>query len=170
MNEPTQKTEVPRWLAGAVLALLVGQLGLMWMQGSMLERQHGELLGLRQDVQELTESLDQFEDAFDQGADGAVRPSSRPLHRRHTLLRVRLQEEGDQGVKKELADQRKNEREAIDKARDVRKQVSWDENQRKAEEKAKIEAETHKYRPLVWVGVVVALLAMFLRSWFRNRG
>lgn len=171
MTEPAKKTEMPRWLATALVTILACQVGLLWMQGTLLERQHGDLQGLREDVQDLTESLEQFEDAFDQGAtDGAVRPSSRPILRHRAAVRVRLQEEGDQGVRKELADQRKSEREALDKARDARQKLSWEENQRKAEEKAKVEAEAHKLSPLIWVGVVVALLALFLRSWFRNRG
>jgi membrane protein involved in colicin uptake len=95
-------------------------------------------------------------------------------------VRVRLQEpdeetrkrerDGDQGVRKELEDQRKSEREAIEKAREVRSQLSWSENARKAEEKAKLDAVNHKSRPLLWIGVGVAILALLLRSWLRNRG
>jgi hypothetical protein len=163
----TERTsKIAPWLQGAVLTLLAFQVGLLWMQGSLLERQHGDLLSLRQDVQDLTESLDQFQGSFDQGSgDGSAR--YRKLRPRG-VQRVRLQEEEDP-VKKELAAQRKSERDAVDKARDVRSKLSIEENARKAEEKAKVEAETHKLRPFIWGGVVIALLAMVLRSWLRNR-
>jgi len=170
-NQPTPKTQ-PSWLLGAVVTLLLLQVGLLWMQGSMLERQHGTLMGLRQDMQDLTESLDNFQGNFDQGAsDGTLRPSSRRVHPRRGLQRVRLQDQegGDQGVRKEMADQRKSEREAIDKARETQSKLSLAENYRKAEEKKRIEAEQNKWRPFLWGGAVVALLALVLRSWLRNR-
>jgi vancomycin resistance protein YoaR len=148
------------------------------MQGSMLERQHGELVSLRQDVQDLTESLEAFQGNFDQGADAEVRPSRlrmhRPAHRgpaTRSAQRVRLDEpEGGEAVRKELADQRKSERDAVAKAREAQSKLSISENARKAEEKAKLEATTNRWRPLVWGGVVVALLAIVVRSWLRNRG
>jgi len=170
MSTDNQAKSAPR-LLWAVATLLGLQVGLLWMQGSMLERQRGDLLGLRQDMQELAESLDQFQSSFDQGASsGAVRPSRYRPRVRHGAVRVRLQEQdGDQGVRKEMADQRKSERDAVAKARDTQEKLSIAENYRKAEEKARIEAETHKYRPFIWGGVVLALLAMFLRSWLRNR-
>ena len=173
MSEPTNRTEMPRWLAGAIVILLTLQLGLLWMQGTLLERQHGDLQGLRQDVQDLAESLDQFEGAFDQGAnDGTVRPSRyrRPPPRR-AAVRVLLQEpDGDRQGRKDLEDARKSAQEAVAKARDVREKLSWDENARKAEEKAKIDRETHKIRNYVSIGAAVGLLALILRAWLRNRG
>jgi len=158
MNEPASPSPLPRWLIGAVLTLLTAQVGLLWMQGSMLERQHGVLQSLRQDMQDLTESLDEFQGNFDQGADETVRPSRHPLHPRRPLQRVRLQQEPQEEkdpIRKELEDSRKSEKEAVEKARDVRSKLSYEENARKADEKAKIEAETHKYRPLIWIGVAV---------------
>jgi len=171
MNESAPRTGLPRWLGAAVLALLGFQVALLWMQGSLLERQHGDLVALRQEIQDLAESLDAAQGAYDGGGDGALRPSRRTVRGGRALARVVLQEtEKDGGVPKELADQRKSEREAVAKARDVQSKLSIEENARKAEEKARVEAETHKYRPLVWIGVVVALGALFLRSWMRNRG
>lgn len=170
-TQPTPKPQ-PSWLLGAVVTLLLLQVGLLWMQGSMLERQHGTLMGLRQDMQDLTESLDNFQGNFDQGAeDGTLRPSSRRIHPRRGLQRVRLQDQegGDQGVRKEMADQRKSEREAIDKAREAQSKLSLAENYRKAEEKKRLEAEQNKWRPFLWGGAAVALLALVLRSWLRNR-
>ena len=173
MNEPASPSPFPRWIVGAVLTLLTAQVGLLWLQGTMLERQHGVLQSLRQDMQDLTESLDEFQGNFDPGADEHARPSSHRMRRHQPLQRVRLQQEPQEEkdpIRKELEDSRKSEKEAVEKARDVRSKLSIEENARKADEKAKIEAETHKYRPLIWIGVAVGLLAMFLRSWMRNRG
>jgi hypothetical protein len=173
MSEPSNNGGLPRWAVGAVVALLAFQVGLLWMQGSMLERQHGDLQSLRQDVQDLSDSLDQFTGSFDQedSGDGYLRPSRHRIrHRAPGLVRVQDKEGGEgEGVKKELEEQRKSEKDAVAKARDVREKLSIEENARKAEEKAKLEAESHKYRPLIWGGVVVALAALFLRSWMRNR-
>jgi hypothetical protein len=164
---------LPTWVVAGVLTLLALQVGLLWMQGSMLERQHGDFLALRQDVQDLSESLEQFEDNFDQGApEGTLRPSShRFRHRRPSVVRVRLQEEGADAAnaRKDLEATRKSAQEAVEKARDTRSKLSLEENARKAEEKAKLDAEAHKWRPFIWIGVVVALGALFLRSWLRNR-
>jgi hypothetical protein len=177
MSEPSPRKPIPTWLAGAVITLLSLQMALLWMQGSMLERQHGTLLSLRQDIQELSESLDDYQGATDSGASGeTLRPTRMRPSRRHALQRVRLQDQqeqegdGQRALRKDLEEQRKSEKEAVAKAREVRSQLSYEENARKAEEKARIEAETHKYRPLIWIGVAVALGAMFLRSWLRNRG
>ena len=173
MSEPSNRTEMPRWLAGALVILLTLQLGLLWMQGTLLERQHGDLQGLRQDVQDLSESLDQFEGAFDQGAeDGSVRPSRyrRPPPRR-AAVRVLLQEpDRDGAARKDLDDTKKSAQEALAKARDVREKLSWDENARKAEEKAKLDRETHRIRNYVSIAAAVGLLALVVRAWLRSRG
>ncbi len=169
-TEPNPKPQ-PSWLLVAIASLLLLQVGLLWMQGSMLERQHGSLMGLREDIQDLTESLDSFQGNFDPGADeGMLRPSSRRIHPRRGLQRVRLQEQdGDQGVRKEMADQRKSEREAVEKAREAQSKLSIAENYRKAEEKKRLEAAGNRWRPLLWGGAVVALLALVVRAWLRNR-
>ncbi len=172
MSDPSPRPSVPTWLVGAMTVILAAQVGLLWMQGVMLERQHGDLKELRQDVQDLSDSFEQFQSAFDQGGqDGFAQPSRR-VQRPHRpgLQRVRFQEgESDTGVRKEMEDQRKNEREAIEKARDAREKLSIEENARKAEEKAKVEAAKKTYTPFIWAGVILGLVAMFVRSWLRNR-
>lgn len=174
MSEPTRTLPTPRWLAWAVVTLLSGQMVLLWMQGSLLQRQHGDLQALRQDVQDLSDSIEELQDSFDPGASsGALQPSSRRVRARRArpLQRVLLQEpDGDQGVRKELEDQRKSEKEAVQKAREAQEQLSLAENARKAEEKARLQAESRKTSPLIWVGVALALGALVLRSWFRRRG
>ena len=172
MSEPSPKSVPPSWLAGAVVGLLTAQLALLWMQGSLLERQHGELQGLRQDVQELTESLDDAQGTYDQGSfDGKARPSRDRHRQRRQAVLVRLQEGGgDAGVRKELEDQRKSEREALDKARDVREKLSLEENARKADEKKQLEAPANRYRALMWAGAALVLVILAVRSWLGKRG
>ena len=183
MSEPAAPPTLPRWLAAAVIALLATQVGLLWLHGAMLERQHGELQGLRQDVQDLSENLEDFEGNFDQGAsDPTVRPSRyRPRkHRRPAAVRVRIEEpEGkarrgeddtDQAVRKELDNQRQSEREAVAKAREVQSKLSWEDNARKASEKARLDAPNHPPRRWLWYGSGAALLVLFMRSWLRKRG
>ena len=173
MNEPSPRTPGPRWFREAVVVLLALQVGLLWMQGSMLERQHSELQNLRQDVQDLSDSLDDFTGSFDQGAtdDGFAQPSRLRLHRRRPLVRVlQAQDDAEKDARKDLEASRKSAQDAVAKARDVQGKLSLEENARKAEEKAKLEAAAHPYRPLLWIGAAVALLALVARAWMRRRG
>jgi len=170
MSEPARPYAPPPWLGAALLTLLACQVGLLWMHGTMLERQHGELLGLRQDIQELAESLDEMDQGGEQGS-SLPRPSRHRIHRHPPVARVRWQEnEGEGGVRKELSDQRKSEKDAVAKARGVREKLWIVENIRKADEKAKLEAAHRSYQPLIWIGMGLAILAMWGRSWLRNRG
>ena len=171
MSEPQRPAAPPSWLGAALLTLMACQVGLLWMHGTMLERQHGELQGLRQDIQELAESLDNMDPGDDPGA-GTPRPSRRRVHRRPpAIARVRWQEsEGEGGVRKELSDQRKSEKDAVARARDVRDKMSIQENIRKADEKAKLESAHKSFQPFIWLGMGLVLLAMWGRSWLRNRG
>jgi len=86
-------------------------------------------------------------------------------------VRVLLQEpDGDHAARKDLDEAKKSAQEAVAKARDVREKLSWEENARKAEEKAKIDRETHKLRNYVSIAAAVGLLALVVRAWLRNRG
>ena len=91
MSEPARPYAPPPWLGAALLTLLACQVGLLWMHGTMLERQHGELLGLRQDIQELAESLDEMDQGGEQGS-SLPRPSRHRIHRHPPVARVRWQE------------------------------------------------------------------------------
>lgn len=175
MNEQGKERTLPtpRWLAWAIVALLSGQMVLLWLQGSLLQRQHGDLQALRQDVQDLADAVEGLQDSFDPGAPGeSLQPSRhRPARRRGAVVRVLLQEgDSDQGVRKELENQRKAEREAVEKARETQEKLSLAENARKAEEKARLQAEGRKVSPLLWIGAAVLFGAVLLRSWLRRRG
>jgi len=174
MSEPehTPPPSLPRWWAGAVLVLLTLQLGLLWLHGTMLQRQHAELAALREDVQALAESLDQ--DSQDGGEEGAQ--PIRDRARRGALVPVALRQpappepEEDKALKKDLEATRQSERDAVAQAREVRQKLSIEENARKADEKAKLEAAGKAWSPLVWAGLGVAVGALLVRSWLRRRG
>lgn len=172
MNEPETRPAVPRWILGAVLTLLTLQVGLLWLHGAMLERQHADLAALREDVQDLSDSLDEFQGTFDDTGSGGLSPSRQRIrHRPSRLVRARMQEQDpEEAQKKQIEEQRKAEKEAVAKARDLREKVSFEENARKAEEKAKVEKAVTPWRNMVAAGVAVALFALLLRAWARRRG
>jgi hypothetical protein len=174
MSEPESRpTVVPRWFLAAVIALLTVQVGMLWLHGSLLERQHADMAALREDVQDLADSLDEFQGTFDDtGSDGLSPSRWRHGVRHHAALRVRLDEPQDpeDAQRKAIENQRKAEKDAVAKARDLNEKLSITENARKADEKAKAEAATHPYRHLVWAGVALGVLALLLRSWARRRG
>jgi hypothetical protein len=173
MSEAKQTVRVSPWLGGAVLTLLVLQMGLLWIQGSMLQRQHEDLLGLREDLQAMAETLDQ-EQGAGEAEGGAPSPAHRRVHRqRRAPVRVAwLQGEPDedQRAKKELETSKQSSRDAVAKARDTQQKLSITEAMRRADDQAKVDAEVHKARPWLWAGAGLALLAMVIRALLRRRG
>jgi cell wall-associated NlpC family hydrolase len=179
MSEPKATLQIPAWLGGTVITLLTLQLGMLWLQGSLLHRQHGDLQGLREDVQYLSDSLDQNQTAQDDADEPGPKPArtrKRRAPRQPQAARVRFIQDTDseadreKAARKDLEDVRKSEREAVAKARDVQEKLSISENIRKADEKARLEAEGQRWRPWLWLAGGVAVVAMFLRSWLRRRG
>lgn len=173
--KPTPTITMAPWVGGSVLTLLVLQLGMLWLQGTMLQRQHEDLLGLREDVEALAESLDQGDDAWNSAEEGLPSPARQRVPRRRAPRVTRaafLQNPPDEdaAVKKDLDDTKKSATEAVAKARDTRDKLSITENIRKADEKAKVEAQGRTWRPWLWAGAGLALLAMVARSWLRRRG
>ena len=152
MSEPSPTHGLPAWLASVIVALLALQLGMSWLQGGLLQRQHRDLLGLREDIQTLSDNLDQGT-WQENGGEGSLAPA-RKLHR-HSRLRIQrvrffqesqpqpsqtpVPSEEDQ-AKKEIEASREANRKAVAEARDVQSKLSIEENARKADEKAKIEA------------------------------
>jgi hypothetical protein len=187
MNEPRPAPAVPKWLSRTVVALLAAQLGLLWTHGSMLQRQHDDLMALREDVQALSDSLDQEQDGLDdnggQDSNPAAYPGAAPAHRvrhlrgrrgRSALLRVQdpapePSDAGDQQGAKDLANVRKSAQDAVAQAHKVQEQLSLTENYRKAEEKAKAEGEFKRWLPWAACLGAVGVAAMMLRGWLRSR-
>jgi hypothetical protein len=171
MNEPQPRPSVPSWIQGAVIMLLAAQVGMLWMHGSMLERQHTDLRALREDVQDLAESLDDFQGSLDDTGSGDLRPSRNRLHRAHPRIqRVRMEEpDPEEAQRQRVVDQRKAEKEAVAKARDVQEKLSLEANARKADEKAQAEAKAHPSNHLGWFVAAAAVLALLVRAWLRRR-
>ena len=183
MNE----TPVPRqpvWPQAALVVVLAAQVGLLWLFGGLLNRQHGEIQAMRQDIQELTEALDNG--SFDQGQapeEGSFRPAHHPKHRRPSRNRLQntgdlhlvLQDDQDKApdnqdpTMKETQEARDSAKKAIADARDIRMKLSIEENARKADEKKKVEAATSSFYPIVYWAMGIGLLAFIIGRVWRAR-
>ena len=176
MSDPKPTLNLPPWVGGSVLSLLILQLGMLWLQGTMLQRQHEDLLGLREDVQAMAETLEQGDDGWNSGAEeGDLSPArSRTRSRARVARAAYLQREPDEeaAARKEVENSRKSERDAVAKGRDVQDKLSITENIRKADAKAKLEAQAGNGRPGLWWGVAAGLVLVALggRAWLRRRG
>jgi ElaB/YqjD/DUF883 family membrane-anchored ribosome-binding protein len=163
----------PSWLAPVVVTLLVMQLGLAWVQGSLLHRQHQDLLDLREDVQVLTDTL---EEALWQEEDYEDSAAPAQHGRRHSLRRVRAMRAQDpppaeeDPAQKELRESAESAQKAVKKARATQSQLSFEENARKAEEKAQVAEAERGWRTWLLVALVAGLLAWVVRAWLQRRG
>lgn len=176
MSDPASPPRPATWVGPSVLLLLGLQMGLLWIQGSLLQRQHEDLLGLREDVQALAESLEDSQGGWAGEAEGALRPvqglRTRPARRARAVPAafLQVQPDEDKTAAQEQEANRKSEREAVAKGREVNSKLSIAENIRKADEKARLDSENRRWRPWLWFAGGVAILAMLLRSWLRRRG
>jgi len=174
MNENPQPSNPRSWLGPAVLALITAQLGLTWLQGSLLHRQHRELLGIREDLQALAESLEQGASGAPSEEGGLVPARSR--HRRPRakggmrVANITLQEEAPEQANKDLEEAKKSAQKAVKDAREVQGKLSIEENARKAEEKARLQGAHNQGQKWLFIGLGAGLFALVLRSWLRRRG
>jgi hypothetical protein len=175
MNEKQPPPPPHAWLAPVVVALVAAQLGLTWLQGSLLHRQHQDIQGIREDLQTLAESLEQgaFEAPMEEG--GLVPARSRhPRHPRRSPVRVAYispsEDEPEKQAAKDLEDARKSAQKAVKDSREVQGKLSFEENARKAEEKAKLQGAQAAWQKWLWLGLGAGLLAIVVRSWMRRRG
>ena len=173
MTEPSQPPRFPAWLAPAMAVMLGLQVILTWLHGSLLERQHQDLLDLREDVQMLTDSLDQGE-PLDDSQEEAWIPARRAHARKRPLQRVALRRQAqpaeEEQARKELQDAQASAQKAVTEAREVQSKVSIEENARKAEEKAKVDAAENAWQKWLWGALGLGLVAMAIRAWARRRG
>ena len=151
MSEPQSPSTGPTWLNRGVILLLALQVGLLWTHGSMLQRQHDDIQGLRDDVQSLAESLDQ-EDGWD-SSEGDTHPHPARTLVRHgrRLIRASAPRTG-----------------AEPQAQDPQAGLALEENARQAEEAARIRADD-RWRPWLWTIPAAGLAALLGRSWLRRR-
>lgn len=174
MMEPSRPSS---WLAPAVVGLLTLQLALTWIQGSLLHRQHADLMALRDDIQTLADSMEQGSWQGDEGDSGLAPARRRARHARPRLCRVRQEQapaqapppEEKEPAMKDIEATKASAQKAISDARDIQSKVSWEENARKAEEKAKMDAASNAWLKWVWAALGAGLLAMVVRGWLRRR-
>ena len=189
MNESPQPRQYG-WIQSALVAVLAAQVGLLWLHGGLLNRQHGEMLAMRQDIQDLTDALENSaSDDSQVPEEGSFHPASssqsslRPHHRRHQHPRIQtvshlnfiLQDtqdnapEGQDPAMKDLQKSKESAKKAIADARDMRQKLSIEENIRKADEKKKVEAATSSFYPLVYWAMGIGLLAFVVGRVWRAR-
>ena len=174
----TETPKAPRpqsWLGPVVVVLLAGQLGLIWVQGGLLHRQHQAIMGLRDDIQGLSESIEMGEGFVSESEEGGFVPAHGrlPARRRVHFTRVAhisLQDEQAEQATQDLEASKKSAEKAVKEAREVQQKLSWEENARKAEEKAKIEKAQSRGQRWIWIGLAAGLVALVVRSWLRRRG
>ena len=188
MNESPQPRQ-PGWVQSALVAVLTAQVGLLWLHGGLLNRQHREMQGMRQDIQDLTEALDSsVSDTAPAPEEGSFRRATfhqhsnrgQQYHRHPHLqtvshLNLILQDtqdnspEGQDPTMKDLQKTRDSQKKAVADARDIRQKLSIEENIRKADEKKKVEAATSSFYPLVYWAMGIGLLAFVVGRVWRAR-
>lgn len=165
MAEPPR---IPSWLAPIVVLLLVMQLALLWLQGSLLHRQHQDLVGLREDVQALTDTVEEAlypQEDYEESAAPA-----RHRLRAPRLLRVQNPAPADEDpAQKELRESAQSGQKAVQQARETQSKLSIEEAARKAEEKAKVEEAESHWQTWMLVALGAGLVAWAVRAWIQRR-
>ena len=157
-----------RWTIPTFLAL---QLGLLWIQGAQLHRQNQVLQALREDIQSLSESIDNSQSPASYEDDSVAVPAGflpKPVPPK-TAAVLGVQEEQD-ATAKELQASRESAQKAVKDAREVRSQISWEENARKAEEAKKVQAATSTWQRWVYGALALVALALVARAVIQRRG
>jgi len=177
MSEPRPAPPLPKWLSSCIVALLAVQVGLLWTHGSLLQRQHDDILALREDVQALADSLDQDQDWDSNEGDPSPHPARWARGRDGRAVRTAFMrtadEEADPALKeaqKDLAAVKQSQQDAVAKARDTQEKMSIAANIEKADAKAKLEAEAEPWLRWMWVGAAVTVAALAVRALYRRRG
>lgn len=187
MNESPQPRQ-PGLIQWTLVAVLTAQVGLLWLHGGLLNRQHGELKAMRQDIQDLTEALDNGlgndaqapEEGAYRPASGGRRANRGPQHRLRRLQAVNharfvLQDaqdnapDGQDPAMKEIQKSKDSAKKAVADSRDMQQKLSIEENARKAEEKKKVDEATSSFYPLVYWATGIGLLAFIVGRVWRAR-
>ena len=190
MNGSTSKSPIS-FLLGALLA---ANLGLLWVQGAQLNRQHDTLRQLHSDIEDLTDALDAYtngdggsdsQDGTQDGGGAVWAPAARHHARPHAdLVRARYQEpqsssaqpanppaeqdQMDQG-RKDIEDANKSARDAVAKAREDQHKLSISENYRKGQEERKVQEAQYEWTRWVWAALAFLILAFAVRAWIIRR-
>lgn len=167
MNQPQHP--VPRWMGPVVLGLLAGQMALLWVQGGMLNRQHQDLVAIREELQTLTETLEETLVAPEE--EGGMLPmKGRAARGRLRFQRASVMSEEPEPAARELEASRESARKAVDQARDTQQKLSIEENARKAEETAQARRAQGRGQAWLLAALGAGLLAFVARGWLRRRG
>jgi hypothetical protein len=157
-----------RWTIPTFLAL---QLGLLWIQGVQLHRQNQVMQGLREDLQALTESLDNSQSpASSDGDAGAVPIRFLPKSAPPKQIAVLGVQEEQEAASKDLQASRESAQKAVKDAREVQSKLSIEENIRKADEAKKVQSVTRSWQYWVWGALALVVLALVTRSVMQRRG
>lgn len=155
-----------RWTIPTLLAL---QLTLLWVQGAQLYRQNQVLQGLREDIQALSEYLQDGKMPTQDQEEGSVVPAryqaSNPPPRRVAVLGA---EEEQDAAAKELKATRDSAQKAVKDAREVQSKLSIEENIRKADENRKVNAATTSWQRWVYGALAFVVLGLIARAVFRR--
>lgn len=167
MNQPLPNS--PRWLTPVMLGLLAGQMALLWVQGGLLNRQHQDLVAIRDEIQTLTETLEDTLIAPEE--EGGMLPmAQRTAPQRRGLRRVSVVLEEPEPAAQELEATRESARKAVEQARDTQRKLSIEENARKAEEAAQVRRAQGRGQTWLLAALGAGLLAFVVRGWLRRRG
>ena len=156
-----------RWTIPTFLAL---QLGLLWIQGAQLHRQNQVLVGLREDIQALTETIESNQSPSSTEDGGSSVPLGFQVHpappEQAAVLGV---EEEQDAASRELKASRDAAQKAVKDAREAQSKVSIEENARKVEEAQKVQAATSSWQRWVWAALALVALALVTRSVLQRR-
>lgn len=159
----------PRWLMPVILGLMAGQTALLWLQGGMLNRQHQDLVAIREEIQTLTETLeDTLVPPEEEG--GMLPMAERSVPRQPRVRRASVMLEDPEPAARELEASRESARKGVEQARDTQRKLSIQENARKAEEAAKVRRAQGRGRTWLLAALGAGLLAFVVRGWLRRRG
>jgi hypothetical protein len=164
---------MPAWPATVLLGVLVAQVGLGWIHGRLLHRQHTELVALRHDVQDLAEALDYaYGDPGleEEGLAPARRPGRRaPMPRLH-LAAHRIQEGQEQDpAMRELEASRKSAEKAVKDAKTAQRKLSVEHAAERAERAEKVDKASKGFLWATIASAAILLGAFAMRGFIRKQ-
>ncbi len=156
-----------RWIIPLFLAL---QLGLLWIQGAQLHRQNQVLEALRDDIQALTDSLENSQGpaAYQNDAGAVPAGNGIPSAAPRKLAALGAPEEQDP-ASKELQASRDSAQKAVKDARETQSKLSFQENARKVEEARKVQAVTRSWQGWGLGALALVVLAFLTRAVLQRR-
>lgn len=177
---PPVPSRAAHWALGLLATLLTAQVGLAWVHGRLLNRQHQQLLELRSEVQTLAEALEHAwaEDPVEEGylAPAAHRHSA-SRHRRPmrgiALASFRQQPEPppeQDPALKELQAAKQSGEKAVKDAKVAQQKLSITHAAERAERAEKVDKASKGF---FWASIltpIILIAAFAIRGYMRRRG